>query len=329
MRNCFARWIEQQWVCISPWHILLVPLSWLFYLLSNIRRLCYRCGILKSQRLKNPIIVVGNITVGGTGKTPLVIWLVEQLRHTGFTPGIISRGYGVSNQQSIEVFPGSSSGDVGDEPVLLARRADCPVFVNQDRVAAAKSLLQAHPACDVIISDDGLQHYRMQRDIELLVVDAVRGFGNGLLLPAGPLRESRSRLKQVDAVIYNGKATDFSGFQMELRPTVLRQVQDPSVTASLSELANVPVKAVAGIGNPQRFFQQLRDMPLLIEEYAFPDHHAFQPEDLAFAADAVVLMTEKDAVKCAAFAKPNWWYLPVDAVVDKALADYIVQKLRK
>lgn len=329
MRNCFASWIEQQWLRISPWHILLVPLSWLFFLLSTSRRLCYRCSILRSYQLNTPIIVVGNITVGGTGKTPLVIWLVEQLRHAGFTPGIISRGYGVSNQQSIEVFPDSSASDVGDEPLLLAGRADCPVFVNQDRVAAAKSLLQAYPACDVIISDDGLQHYRMQRDIELLVVDAVRGFGNGLLLPAGPLREPRSRLKQVDAVIYNGKATDFSGFQMELRPTVLRQVQDPSVTVSLSELANVPVKAVAGIGNPQRFFQQLRDMSLLIEEYAFSDHHAFQPEDLAFAADAAVLMTEKDAVKCAAFAKPNWWYLPVDAVVDKALADYIIQKLRK
>jgi tetraacyldisaccharide 4'-kinase len=329
MRNSFASWIEQQWVRISPWHLLLLPLSWLFYLLSTSRRLCYRLGIPKSYHTQVPTIVIGNITVGGTGKTPLVIWLADQLKRAGFTPGIISRGYGVNNHQSIEVTSDSLPGEVGDEPVLLTRRTGCSVFVNIDRVAAAKSLLQAYPACDVIISDDGLQHYRMQRDIELVVVDAARGFGNQMLLPAGPLREPVSRLKQVDAVIYNGKSTDLAGFEMNLQATSIRRVDDPRIEASLDVLANVPIKAVAAIGNPKRFFQQLRELQLVIEEHIFPDHHAYRLEDLAFTGDAVVLMTEKDAVKCAAFAKQNWWYLPVDAVVDKALADYIVQKLRK
>ncbi len=329
MRNSFASWIEQQWVRISPWQLLLMPLSWLFYLLSASRRLCYRLGILKSYRTQVPIIVIGNITVGGTGKTPLVIWLTDQLKRAGFTPGIISRGYGVNNHQSIEVSLGSLPSEVGDEPVLLMRRTGCPVFVNIDRVFAAKSLLQGHPACNVIISDDGLQHYRMQRDIELVVVDATRGFGNQMLLPAGPLREPVSRLKQVDAVIYNGKPVDLAGFEMSLQAKTIRRVDDPRIEASLDVLENVPIKAVAGIGNPKRFFQQLRELELVIEEHMFPDHYAYRPEDLAFAGDAVVLMTEKDAVKCAAFAKQNWWYLPVDALLDKALADYIVQKLRK
>jgi len=329
MRNSFASWIEQQWVRISPWQLLLMPLSWLFYLLSASRRLCYRLGILKSYRTQVPIIVIGNITVGGTGKTPLVIWLTDQLKRAGFTPGIISRGYGVNHHQSIEVSLGSLPSEVGDEPVLLMRRTGCPVFVNIDRVAAAKSLLQAYPDCDVIISDDGLQHYRMQRDIELVVVDAARGFGNQMLLPAGPLREPVSRLKQVDAVIYNGKPVDLAGFEMSLQAKTIRRVDDPRIEASLDVLENVPIKAVAGIGNPKRFFQQLRELELVIEEHMFPDHYAYRPEDLAFAGDAVVLMTEKDAVKCAAFAKQNWWYLPVDALLDKALADYIVQKLRK
>ncbi|MDZ4098664.1 MAG: tetraacyldisaccharide 4'-kinase, partial [Methylophilaceae bacterium] len=286
-------------------------------------------GILKSYRSQVPIIVIGNITVGGTGKTPLVIWLTDQLKRAGFTPGIISRGYGVNNHQSIEVALDALPGEVGDEPVLLARRTGCPVFVNIDRVSAAKSLLQVYPACDVIISDDGMQHYRMQRDIELVVVDAARSFGNQMLLPAGPLREPVSRLKQVDAVIYNGRPTDLAGFEMVLQATTIRRVDDPRIEASLDVLANVPIKAVAGIGNPKRFFQQLRELQLGIEEHVFPDHHAYRLEDLAFDGDAVVLMTEKDAVKCAPFAKQNWWYLPVDAVVDKALADYIVQKLRK
>jgi tetraacyldisaccharide 4'-kinase len=329
MRNRFATWIEQQWVRISWWHILLIPISWLFWLLSSIRRLAYRLGILKSYRIPVPVIVVGNISIGGTGKTPLVIWLVEQLRQAGFSPGIVSRGYGSRHQLPVEVAKDSAATAVGDEPVLLARRAHCPLWVGADRVAAQQALLHAHPECDVIISDDGLQHYRMQRDIELVVVDAERMFGNNLLIPAGPLREPVSRLSEVDAVIYNGKLGNASGFAMSLSADTIHHLQDPGKTRNVESLHGKTVHAVAGIGNPRRFFQQLRNMQLSIEEHAFADHHDFQPEDLAFAKDDVVLMTEKDAVKCAAFAQENWWYLPVDAVVDKALAEYIIKKLRK
>lgn len=329
MRSHFANWIEQQWVRITLWHLLLIPFSWAFCLLSSVRRFCYKVGILGSYQADVPIIVVGNVTVGGTGKTPLVIWLVGQLKQAGFSPGIISRGYGGRSRNPLEVFKHSSPYEVGDEPVLLAKRTGCPIFVNADRVSAIQGLLQAYPSCNVIISDDGLQHYHMRRDIELAVVDAQRGFGNKMMLPAGPLREPAARLKRVDAVIYNGNANSLNGFGMTLQVGSIRKAQDENVVASLDALKGLPIKAVAGIGNPQRFFQQLRNLSLVIEEHPFPDHHAFTPKDFEFAGDAVVLMTEKDAVKCATFARENWWFLPVDAIVDKTLSDYIVQKLRK
>jgi tetraacyldisaccharide 4'-kinase len=329
MRNRFATWLEQQWVRIGWWHALLIPLSYLFWLLSSIRRLAYRSGVFKSYRVPVPVIVVGNISVGGTGKTPLVIWLVDQLRQAGFLPGVVSRGYGSQHRFPVEVLENSSPATVGDEPVVVAQRARCPVWVGADRVVVQQALLRAHPECNVIISDDGLQHYRMQRDIELIVVDAERMFGNKQLIPAGPLRESMSRLSEVDAVIYNGKRDDTPGFAMFLLANTLRNVQDSSKTIDIDALHGEAVHAVAGIGNPQRFFQQLRNMQLSIEEHAFADHHVFQPQDLLFAKDGAVLMTEKDAVKCAAFAQKNWWYLPVEAVIDTALTEHIIQKLRK
>lgn len=328
MQNRFANWLERQWVRITPWHLLLLPLSWLFWLLFCIRRRCYEIGLLKSYRALVPVIVVGNITVGGTGKTPLVIALVEQLRQAGYSPGIISRGYGSDNSLPVAVTDKSQPSEVGDEPVLLAKRARCPVMVGRDRVAALQALLRLHPECNVVISDDGLQHYRLQRDIELVVVDAERGFGNGKLLPAGPLRESISRLKQVDAVIYNGNGEHASGFNMTLMATNIRNLRDPEMTTTAEALQGQKIHAIAGIGNPQRFFQQLRNMGLPVQMHAYPDHFAYQSEDLAFTEDDAVLMTEKDAVKCAGFAKTNWWYLPVDAIVDNALADHIVKKLR-
>jgi tetraacyldisaccharide 4'-kinase len=329
MPNSFARWIEQQWQCIGPWHALLMPLSWLFLLLSTIRRLAYFFGVLRSLRLNVPVIVVGNISVGGTGKTPLVIWLVEQLKLAGFSPGIVSRGYGSCNRLPVAVDAKSTAQSAGDEPLLLARRTGCPVWIGTNRSAAAQALMRANPQCDLIISDDGLQHYRLQRDIELAVVDAVRGFGNGQLLPAGPLREPVSRLSKVDAVIYNGKQGNCAGYVMRLQSGLFRNLKRPQKAIGAEAFSGSNVFAVAGIGNPQRFFNQLRAMGLNIEARAFPDHFAFRPADMAFAGDGVLLMTEKDAVKCSAFAGPDWWYLPVDAVVDHALADYIIQKLRK
>lgn len=333
MRKRFANWLERQWVRIGCWHILLMPLSWLFWLLSTCRRKAYESGTLKSYRSAVPLIVVGNIGIGGTGKTPLVIWLVEQLRLAGFSPGIISRGYGSKSKIPRAVVEGRLPSEFGDEPVLLARRTGCPVWVGVDRVAVQQALLLAHPQCNVLVSDDGLQHYRMQRDIELVVVDAQRGFGNGQLLPAGPLRESLSRLSEVDAVVYNGAgriAPDKpDGFSMSLQGNVLCNLLNQGKTMNIADLREQVIHAVAGIGNPQRFFQQLRSMGLSVEAHLFSDHHDFQLEDLAFAGEDMILMTEKDAVKCAAFAKPNWWYLPVVAEVDKKLADYIIRRLRK
>ncbi|MDP2247397.1 MAG: tetraacyldisaccharide 4'-kinase [Nitrosomonadales bacterium] len=329
MRNRFAIWLEQQWTRIGLWHLLLIPLSCLFWCLSSLRRFAFRYGILKSYHALAPVIVVGNISVGGTGKTPLVIWLAQKLTDAGYSPGIVSRGYGSQHLTPVVVSENSVPDVVGDEPVVLARRTKCPVWVCVDRVAAQQALLQAHPECNVIISDDGLQHYRMQRDIELVVVDAQRMFGNRMLIPAGPLREPVSRLKEVDAVIYNGKCDDASGFTMTLLANAIVNVADPNQAIRVESLYGKKVHAVAAIGNPQRFFQQLRNMQLSIEEHVFVDHHAFQPEDLAFAKDDVVVMTEKDAVKCALFARENWWYFPVEADVDQALAERIIQKLRK
>ncbi len=329
MCDRFSIWIQQQWVRVGVWHILLIPLSWLFWLLTISRRKAYEIGLLKSYRPVVPLIVVGNISVGGTGKTPLVIWLVEQLRQAGYRPAVISRGYGGGRTAAQAVLAHSSPADVGDEPILLARRTGCPVWVGADRVAVQRALLQAHPDCNILISDDGLQHYRMQRDIELVVVDAARGFGNGFLLPAGPLREPLSRLSRVDALVYNGRQAPAGGYGMMFRAGVLHNLLDSGLTTEIAALQGQRIHAVAGIGNPRRFFQQLHDLGLTAETHAFVDHHAFRAEDLAFAGDAPVLMTEKDAVKCAAFARSNWWYLPVDAEVDRALADDVIHKLRK
>ncbi len=322
-------WLQQQWYRLGPWHLLLIPLSWLFWLLSGLRRLCYRLHLLPSYQLRVPVIVIGNISVGGTGKTPLVIWLAERLKQNGYRPAIISRGYGGSVHGVSPVYANSDPVAVGDEPVLLAKRSQCPVWVGHDRVAVAAALLKAHPECDVIISDDGLQHYKLQRDVEVIVVDGDRRFGNGWLIPAGPLRERESRLKAADAIVYNGDRSVPDAFSMKLENAAFRNLVDPTKTASVTDFTEQHIYVIAGIGNPGRFFQQLHDIGLHFEQRAFPDHHGFQAADLQSIKAEAILMTEKDAVKCAAFAQPNWWYLPVNAVVDEALTSRILNKLRK
>jgi len=307
----------------------LVPLSWLFLLLSSLRRLAYRLGILKTMRLPVPVIVVGNITVGGTGKTPLVIWLAEQLAQAGFKPGIISRGYGGKNDLPMAVTGSSDPAIVGDEPVMIAGHATFPVWVGRDRAATGMALLNAHPACDLIISDDGLQYYRLARDAEIAVIDGQRRFGNGRLLPAGPLREPVRRLAHVDAVVSNGVAADESFIEMQLQPAGFRNLQDDARSAAASEFVEKRLLAIAGIGNPGRFFSQLKTMGLQFTQKPFPDHHAYTPEDLQTDAADAILMTEKDAVKCRAFALPNWWYLAVEARLDRALVERMLKKLRK
>lgn len=327
-----ANWLQAQWGGFTFWHILLLPLSWLFGMVVFLRRTLYRLGWIKSYGLKVPVVVVGNINVGGTGKTPLVIWLAEQMKSAGYKPGIISRGYRGSAGQVTEVTPDTSALLAGDEAVLIASRTRCPVFVSADRVLAGQRLLEAYPDCNVIISDDGLQHYRLQRNVEIAVYDASKGFGNGALLPAGPLREPKTRLKSVDAVVRNG--ADHAGnlerlnaVNMCLVAGGLYNLLDSRQKIKTSELAYKAILAVAGIGNPQRFFDQLRDLGLQFESRAYADHYMFQPEDFSHMQADAVIMTEKDAVKCRTFAQPNFWVLPVSADVNQRLITVILNKL--
>lgn len=292
----------------------------------------YRVGLLAPERLPVPVVVVGNLTVGGTGKTPLVIHLARTLRERGRHPGIISRGYRGGARGPLAVAAESDPAEAGDEPLLLARRGGCPVFVGRDRPAAARALLAAHPECDVILADDGLQHYRLPRAIEIAVFDE-RGAMNGWCLPAGPLREPLSRLARVDAAVLNGPVglslspLPLPTFAMILAGESFFRLDDPRVTLAAPQLAGGVLHAVAGIGSPQRFFDQLRGMGLDCIEHAFPDHHDYGMADLAFA-DGAILTTEKDAVKLAGISLPlPVWVLPVTAQVSPDLAAFVLEKL--
>lgn len=322
-------WLERHWYRIGVLHIVLWPLSLSFRLLVALRRLAYRLGLLPAQALPVPVIVVGNISVGGTGKTPLVLWLVDFLRAQGYHPAVISRGYGGSTTHPMAVSAATDPFLAGDEPVLIARRSGCPVWVGADRVAAAQALLRGRPDSDVLICDDGLQHYRLRRDVEIAVIDGERGFGNGQLLPAGPLREPLGRLAETDIVVTHGGIPLPGSVPMRLTGRRFRNLQDPARTVSKEFFHGQLLHAVAGIGNPARFFAQLERMGLTVAPHAFPDHHAYRPADLQFAGTAVILMTEKDAVKCMAFAQPQWWYLEVEAEVGEALGHRLLQMLRK
>jgi len=306
---------------------LLIPFAWLFCALTTLRRLAYENGLLKVRHIDVPVIVVGNITVGGTGKTPLVVWLVQFLKRAGYAPGVVARGYGgKARSWPQQVRPDSDPAMVGDEAILLARRCACPVAVAPDRVAAAQALLQ-YEDCNIIVADDGLQHYRLGRDIEIAVVDGVRRYGNGYCLPAGPLRETVQRLNSVDIQIANGVAGR-QEFAMKLVPQAICNLRDAHRVGDLVEFRGQAVHAVAGIGNPARFFEQLRALGLEIIEHGFPDHHNFVPGDIAFDDGLAVLMTEKDAVKCRRFAQPHYWYLAVEAELDPRLPDRLVSLLK-
>lgn len=326
-------WIEQQWYRLGLWHVVLIPLSWIYQLLSKLRCVGYQCGILKSYKLPVPVIVVGNITVGGTGKTPLVIWLALALKQAGYTPAIVSRGYGGSEQNMHAVKVDGDPSVVGDEPILLAMHSDCPVWVGRDRVAVGQALLRAHPECDVIVSDDGLQHYRLQREVEVAVVDSMRGFGNGYRLPAGSLRESIGRLAKVDAVVKNGNVgldlpiNVATTFVMQLQAAQFYQLSQPQNQYDASDFAHKKIHAIAGIGNPERFFQTLRGLGLSFERHVFADHHAFQPQDLQIADADIILMTEKDAVKCKPFANQSCWVLPVVALLEPTFLPHLLARL--
>ncbi|MDH4133446.1 MAG: tetraacyldisaccharide 4'-kinase [Gammaproteobacteria bacterium] len=318
--------VERHWNRITPVSLALLPLSLLFCLLVLLRRIAYRLELLHSARLARPVIVVGNITVGGTGKTPLTIWLASFLREQGYRPGIVTRGYrGKSDSWPIAVTASTSPDIAGDEAVLLARRTRCPVLAGPDRVESCRHLIGL--GCDVIISDDGLQHYRLRRDIEIAVIDGVRRLGNGLCLPGGPLREPASRLQSVDLAIING-SPEPDEIGMSLGIGIFYSLPDPKQEISLSDLKKGRVHAVAGIGHPERFFTTLRNLGLDIVPHAFPDHHAFRDTDLP--ADGLpVILTEKDAVKCETFAKPNHWVVAVNAEPAPEFGKLILQLLKE
>ena len=304
----------------------LAPLSLLYGTVMSLRGFLYRVGLRHRVKVGVPVVVVGNLTVGGTGKTPLVAWLESKLAAVGLRVASVSRGYGGRARGVTRVTLHSRASEVGDEPLLLARRAQATVFIGRDRVAAARAAVA--DGADIVISDDGLQHLALVRHCEIVVIDGQRGFGNGCLLPRGPLRESPRRLRRVNAVVVNG-ATTAPGFKlpsfvshtlfgMHMRPGDAHPVAGGAALRSLASFRDTGVHAVAAIGNPRRFFDTLREAGLKVYEHPMPDHHAFKTGDLNFGDSLPVLMTEKDAVKCASFADERCWYVPVTAEFPEA-----------
>jgi tetraacyldisaccharide 4'-kinase len=320
------KWLSESWYKPHAIRWLLSPLSGLYRLVSFIRKQAYFLGLFKQHHFPVPVIIVGNLSVGGTGKTPFVIYLVQQLQQQGFKPGVISRGYGGhSDNYPVSVSNNSDPDIVGDEPVVIARQSNCPVVVSPTRVEAAHYLLEQYD-CDLIISDDGLQHYALARDLEIVLVDAQRQFGNQYCLPAGPLREPLSRLQDVDFIVYNGNAND-TAFNMTLSASNAVNVSDLNVIKNITDFQGQELHAVAGIGNPKRFFNQLTQLDIYVIPHEFDDHHAFVKQDLEFNDNKTILMTEKDAVKCQHFAKNNMWFIPVETTVSGNLDQLIIQKL--
>jgi tetraacyldisaccharide 4'-kinase len=303
---------------------LLWPASLAFALVVAARRLLYRLRILKSVHPGVPVVVVGNISVGGSGKTPLVLWIAEFLKAHGWGPAIVSRGYRGAGGAPRAATMASEADDVGDEPVVLARRSGCPVWVGADRVQAVAALRARHREVDVVLLDDGLQHYALRRDVEIAVVDS-RGLGNGWLLPAGPLREPPRRLRAVDAVVSHGASV--KGFAMELQGEVAHRMSDARDRQALPAWRGRTVHAIAGIGDPARFFRHVEGLGPAVLPHAFPDHHRFAAEELEFGDGLPVLMTEKDAVKLRGHARANWWVLPVTAKLDPAFGDWLLRTL--
>lgn len=319
MKDASYRWIQRVWYGGDRSYRLLLPFSGLYWLLLLLRRLSYRLGVLRIHKAAVPVIVVGNITAGGTGKTPTTIWLAQEMRERGFSPGIVSRGYGGSrSDSSMRVDPASDPAVVGDEPVLIAMRTGCPVVVDPNRFRAASMLVD--DGADLIIADDGLQHYSLARSYEICVIDGARGLGNRILLPAGPLRETIGRLEEVDQVLVNGrlrKGTDSlsvveqNALEFELIATEVSRLNG-SLTRPIDRFAGTTVHGVAAIGNPRRFFDLLRSHGIQVIEHAYPDHARLKKRDINFGDDFDILMTEKDAVKFDRQGSDRFWCVPVD-----------------
>jgi len=316
--------IEQSWYQATWWTWLLVPLSAIFAGLTALRRWCYRIGLAKSSQLAAPVIIVGNISVGGTGKTPFTLWLCQYLQQQGLKPGILSRGYGANIQAPCLVTLNMSASEVGDEPLLLAQQTGVPVVVCPQRVSGAEFLL-ANTECNIVICDDGLQHYALARDLEIVLIDGQRGLGNGWLLPAGPLREGAWRLKTVDLVLSNSAASPLTPHVLAIHSAL------PQALATASEplVAGTQVALVSGIGNPERFVLTAQQAGFSLgSKHFFPDHHPFSADDFR-TIPTPLLMTAKDAVKCQPFAQPNWYYLPIAAQMPAAAEQVLWQKLQQ
>ena len=321
MVDGLAAALERAWQRPPRWLAVLLPLEALFALVTAVRRQLYARRWLRSYRAPCPVVVVGNVSVGGTGKTPVVIALARALQRRGLQAGIVSRGYGgAGNREPRVVQPGDDPQQVGDEPALLAAATGVPVVIGADRAAAAQCLLR-NRAVDVILSDDGLQHYALERDFEIVTMDGRRRMGNGHLLPVGPLREPARRLASVDWVLVRDGADARSAFT--LRPVVLRALTGGEELPPAAAPSLGPVHAVAGIGNPRGFFDTLAGLGMQFEEHAFPDHHRYTPEELRRLDDRPVVMTEKDAVKCQPFAAPGHWALVVSAELPAGLVDAV------
>ncbi|WP_405220169.1 tetraacyldisaccharide 4'-kinase [Lentisalinibacter sediminis] len=319
------RWLEDVWYGQGSGGLLLRPLGALFAFLVGLRRRLFAAGVLPRHRAGAPVIVVGNINVGGTGKTPLTLWLARRLAERGRQPGVISRGYGGEpGPRPLRVEPGSDPARVGDEALIFARHADCPVYVHPDRVAAARAAVEA--GADVIIADDGLQHYRLARDYEIAVVDFDRGLGNGRCLPAGPLREPPARLDTVDQVFSQGLTGIDHAIGFTLRPEGAVNVAD-DLRRDLAEFSGQAVYAIAGIGNPARFFRMLRDAGMKVIEHPLADHAEPSRQELDPPDTLPVFMTEKDAVKVTGRAGRRHWYVPVSVDIDAATADAFLERL--
>jgi tetraacyldisaccharide 4'-kinase len=320
-----GEWLENLWYGKKPPNRLLGIAAQVFSWVVQARIYLYRKGFFASSRLDAPVIAIGNLTVGGTGKTPLTIRVVEILQQHGFKPGIVSRGYGgKKHSRPVTVEPNSSPALYGDEPVLIAERTGCPVSVFKNRSLAAQHLIKNF-GCNVIIADDALQHYRLKSDIEIAVIDGLRGFGNERMLPQGPLREPLYRLQKVDLIVQNsGKLMNDEYFPMSLSAQKILNLRDPQRSIELADLIGAEVVAMAGTGNPESFFKLLVNNGLTIEAHEFADHHAFRTNDLDFVGDRLLLMTEKDAVKCRNFARDNHWFLPIDATLPESFEDSLL-----
>lgn len=328
MKNGLARWLTDIWYKDHFIGVWLLPLSLIFSHIVRFRKFLYTKGILKSYTIPVPIIVIGNITVGGTGKTPLIIYLAEILKNSGFNPGIISRGYGgLAQSWPQRVYNDSDPNQIGDEALLIAKQTNCPMAVGPSRVNAANMLVE-QTDCNIILSDDGLQHYALRRDIEIAVIDGDRRFGNNYMLPAGPLREPIERLQHVNFTIVNGEKHAAHEYSMQLvGDTLVNLISGEQ--KSLEAFNGIDCHAIAGIGNPKRFFNLLKIAGLNCINHSFPDHYQFQQDDIEYADDKPVLMTEKDAVKCTTFAGLQHWFLPVKAIPESHFSDKLLKLLKR